>query len=108
MTTDIVDRLRAPRFTFQFAEGSAKVRPRPIPRFPTKLALDAADEIERLRRDIASKQAEIDRLMLEFCPGEMTPEQRTEWGRHQQTYHMSEAEQRALSNALKRSVRFLD
>ena len=49
MTTDIVDRLRAPRFTFQFAEGSAKVRPRPAPRFPTKLALDAADEIERLR-----------------------------------------------------------
>lgn len=83
MTIDIVDRLRAPRFTFQFAEGSAKIRPRPTPRLPTKLALDAADEIERLRRALASKQAEIDALMLEHCPDEMTPEQRAEWGRHQ-------------------------
>lgn len=60
------------------------------------------------RRAIAAKQAEIDRLMLEHCPGEMTPEQVAEWGRHQQTYHLSDAEQQALNRALKRSVRFLD
>lgn len=30
-----------------------------------------------------SQQAEIDRLMLEFCPDEMTPEQVAEWAAHQ-------------------------
>lgn len=40
------------------------------------LAQEAADEIERL-------QAKIDALMLEYCPDEMTPEQRTEWAKHQ-------------------------
>lgn len=29
------------------------------------------------------QQAAIDRLMLEYCPDEMTPEQIAEWGRHQ-------------------------
>jgi hypothetical protein len=29
------------------------------------------------------QQAEIDRLMLEFCPGEMTQEQIDEWKKHQ-------------------------
>jgi hypothetical protein len=32
---------------------------------------------------IAEKQAQIDRLMLEYCPDEMTPEQMAEWARHQ-------------------------
>lgn len=31
----------------------------------------------------ASKQAEIDRLMLEFCPEEMTEDQKAEWAKHQ-------------------------
>lgn len=40
-------------------------------------ALDAA-----LAR-VAEQQAHIDRLMLEFCPDEMTPEQKEEWGKRQ-------------------------
>ena len=31
----------------------------------------------------AALQAQIDRLMLEYCPEEMTPEQVEEWGKHQ-------------------------
>ena len=48
-----------------------------------RLSLAAAAELERL-------QARIDRLMLEYCPDEMTPEQIAEWERHQ----------RAVPNAL--------
>jgi hypothetical protein len=29
------------------------------------------------------QQAEIDRLMLEYCPNEMSAEQVEEWGKHQ-------------------------
>lgn len=34
-------------------------------------------------RTIRAKQAEIDRLMLEYCPDEMTPEQKAEWAANQ-------------------------
>ena len=34
-------------------------------------------------RQIATLQARIDELMLEYCPEEMTPEQLDEWARHQ-------------------------
>ena len=44
--------------------------------WPNVILQEAADEIERL-------QAKIDALMLEYCPDEMTPEQVSEWGRHQ-------------------------
>jgi hypothetical protein len=40
-------------------------------------------EVEALRAQVGAKQAEIDRLMLEYCPDEMTPEQVAEWGKHQ-------------------------
>lgn len=43
----------------------------------------AALAIEQLEREAHAKQAHIDRLMLEYCPDEMTPEQVEEWGRHQ-------------------------
>jgi len=39
-----------------------------------------ADELEQERQRL---QAVIDRLMLEHCPDEMTPEQIAEWERHQ-------------------------
>ncbi|MES2730012.1 MAG: hypothetical protein V4621_07980 [Pseudomonadota bacterium] len=45
--------------------------------------LPAYREMEALQRAVQAKQAEIDRLMLEFCPGEMTAEQMAEWERHQ-------------------------
>ena len=39
--------------------------------------------IADLERQLAEKQAEIDRLMLEFCPEEMTQEQKETWASHQ-------------------------
>lgn len=39
--------------------------------------------INELRVEVARKQAEIDRLMLEYCPDEMTAEQLAEWSAHQ-------------------------
>lgn len=48
------------------------------------------DEVERMQTRITnlfsalnSKQAKIDALMLEFCPGEMSAEQRAEWAANQ-------------------------
>ena len=59
-----------------------------------------AAEVERLKQEldeallihqtdtgtesvVATLQARIDELMLEYCPDEMTPEQLDEWARHQ-------------------------
>jgi len=39
--------------------------------------------IESQEREIASKQARIDELMLEFCEDEMTQEQLDNWVSHQ-------------------------
>lgn len=39
--------------------------------------------VQRLQHELASKQAQIDALMLEHCPDEMTAEQLEEWGAHQ-------------------------
>lgn len=41
------------------------------------------NRIDELQRELAHKQAIIDRLMLEFCPDEMTPEQMANWEKHQ-------------------------
>lgn len=43
----------------------------------------AAMTPEWYEKEIASRQAQIDRLMLEFCTDEMTPEQIENWKRHQ-------------------------
>lgn len=40
-------------------------------------------EVRRLEAESAHKQSIIDRLMLEHCPDEMTPQQVKEWGEHQ-------------------------
>ena len=45
--------------------------------------VEASKEVARLERELLAKQALIDRLMLEYCPDEMTPEQLTEWAKHQ-------------------------
>jgi hypothetical protein len=37
---------------------------------------------KELERELAAKQAEIDRLMFEFCPDEMTEQQLTNWAAH--------------------------
>lgn len=39
--------------------------------------------VTRLARENASLRAKIDALMLEFCPDEMSAEQRAEWAKHQ-------------------------
>lgn len=39
----------------------------------------AVKAIIDLKKEIESKQAKIDALMLEYCPDEMTPEQMKEW-----------------------------
>lgn len=39
--------------------------------------------LREAEKDAQSKQAQIDSLMFEYCPSEMTPEQVEEWGRHQ-------------------------
>lgn len=44
---------------------------------------NSQDAIELLQAELAYKQAQIDRLMLEYCPDEMTSEQIAEWGRNQ-------------------------
>jgi len=40
--------------------------------------------IEMQAKELKEKQASIDELMLEYCPGEMTPSQVTEWAKNQQ------------------------
>jgi hypothetical protein len=67
VTQDLVSRLRQP-----WATTSAE-----------KLAGEAADALERLQADAASKQARIDELMWEYCPQEMTDAQKQEWDFHQ-------------------------
>jgi hypothetical protein len=37
----------------------------------------------QLERELNAKQAEVDRLMLEYCPQEMTAEQMQTWASHQ-------------------------
>lgn len=39
--------------------------------------------IENYVRALNAKQAKIDRLMMEFCPGEMSASQKRNWARHQ-------------------------
>jgi hypothetical protein len=41
------------------------------------------ERIAELERQNAALQAKIDALMLEYCPDEMTFEQKEEWARHQ-------------------------
>jgi predicted RNase H-like nuclease (RuvC/YqgF family) len=41
------------------------------------------EEINNLKIKCSAKQAEIDRLMLEYCPEDMTAEQMKEWEEHQ-------------------------
>lgn len=52
-----------------------------IIKFP-QLIYSETDSQNRIR-EVEEKQAEIDRLMLEFCPNEMTPEQLANWAKHQ-------------------------
>lgn len=49
-----------------------------------QLLLDAKQYlINKLHEEVAHKQSVIDRLMLEYCPDEMTEDQIESWERHQ-------------------------
>jgi len=52
---------------------------------------------------IHSQQAKIDELMLEYCPGEMTPEQVENYAKHQVV--ANDAVARAVTSTGKRLVR---
>lgn len=69
-------------------------------RFANCVDVDFARELER---EIAAKQAEIDRLMLEYCPDEMTPEQIENWKRHQR--RTTPEEETAVEAALRATDR---
>lgn len=69
------------------------------------IRLESISTIERLQRQkfnllvaLSRKQARIDALMLEFCPGEMSAEQRAEWAEHQQPSHEPPAALVAFKN----------
>ena len=40
-------------------------------------------ELAEAKRQLAAKQAVIDRLMLEYCPDQMSVEQIVNWSNHQ-------------------------
>ena len=42
-----------------------------------------ADFARQLERELADKQAQIDQLMLEYCPLEMGRDQYIQWAAHQ-------------------------
>ena len=52
-----------------------------------------ANRVEALEREVEAKQAEIDRLMLEYCPEDMTPGQIVEWAKCQRAVEPGEREE---------------
>lgn len=57
-------------------------------------------EIEYLKQENAALQAQLDRLMLEFCPGEMTSEQLANWVSHQRSSPMTVEINKAIDTAM--------
>lgn len=71
-----------------------QLAPHQFEREQALLLMAAKDEIEKLNKiielsdkhhasEIDALQAQVDRVMLEYCPDEMTAEQIANWGRHQ-------------------------
>jgi hypothetical protein len=48
-----------------------------------QLEREAEEQLDKAHAALAAKQSEIDRLMLEYCPEEMSDTQKAEWARHQ-------------------------
>ena len=68
-------------------------------RMNLKTGDEAADEIERLRGELAATEAKIDALMLEYCHDEMTEEQVQRWANNQRM--LSDEEVAAIDSAIK-------
>ena len=58
------------------------------------------NEIETLIGTIHAMQANIDRLMLEYCPGEMTPMQIAEWEANQKPIDIQAEYKREIDRKL--------
>ncbi len=91
--TDEIDRLRAENERLRAREENAVCVRCGCPVLQTA----NADGVARLRQRIAeleaanhAKQARIDELMWEYCPGDMTVEQVEEWGRNQRAVTLDE------------------
>lgn len=61
-------------------------------------SVDDTARIAALQQAVAAKQAHIDRLMLEYCPQDMTPLQIEEWKKHQRA--ATPEEETAINAAL--------
>ena len=66
-------------------------------------ALEKALAEQAKCKECGAKQAQIDRLMLEYCPNEMTPEQMQEWGNNQRP--AEQAEQEPVAEAIAAEAR---
>lgn len=53
---------------------------------------ECQQQLSFLRGDRDALQAKLDKVMLEYCPDEMTPEQKATWARHQQPVAALESE----------------
>ena len=51
--------------------------------FDQKTNEQLLEQRDQLRQQLAVKQAEVDALMLEYCPNEMSQEQLDNWAAHQ-------------------------
>lgn len=63
-----------------------------------ELSIHWQQQCEAAEREVGAKQAEIDRLMLEYCPEEMTPMQIEEWRKYQ--VRVSPEQEAAIAKAL--------
>lgn len=53
-----------------------------------------AGTVSNLKIASNAKQAKIDALMIEYCPSEMSDEQRSEWAKHQRPAQPQHSEQK--------------
>lgn len=60
------------------------------------------EQLSEANKKIAALEAQIDSLMLEYCPDEMTKEQFDNWAAHQQPVSLEESRKidAAISNFL--------
>jgi hypothetical protein len=101
MRVDVADG----KYTYIFKNGEASVLRygEPWDRDVTgdKFVYCLASEVESLRQQLAAKQAEIDVLMLEHCPDEMTEEQLDNYDAHQKPVSESELPEAIRARATK-------
>lgn len=85
--------------------GFAKTCEEAAERWNRRSAVETTGDlrVQNLLLALDAKQAKIDALMMEFCPGEMSREQREEWAKHQQP--VSADLERSITESFARSPR---